>query len=122
MIKDRFATHLGWLSEAAIKCIESKGNHWLILDEINRGDISALLAPALDAFTPNEPGFIVHPNLFTENEDQTGQIPLPSSFRLIGTMNSFDNDVLFDFTHALNRRIGFVRIPPLLDRDEQVLI
>jgi hypothetical protein len=105
-----------------IRSIETDGNHWLILDEINRGDISALLAPALDALGPEQPGSIEHPNLFPERETQAGSIPIPGSFRIIGTMNPFDDDLLFSFTHAFNRRIGFVYIPPLLNSDEQAYL
>ena len=122
MIQNHFAPHLGWLTEATIKSIEANGNHWLILDEINRGDISSVLAPVLDALNPDKKGVINHPNLFPELENQIGQIPIPDKFRIIGTMNPFDNDALFDFTHAVKRRIGIVDIPPLSDKDELKLL
>jgi predicted nucleic acid-binding Zn-ribbon protein len=122
MIQNHFAPYLGWLTEASIKSIEANGDHWLILDEINRGDISSVLAPVLDALNPDKKGVINHPNLFPEHEDQIGQIPIPAKFRIIGTMNPFDNDALFELTHAVKRRIGIVHIPPLSHKDELKLL
>ena len=123
MMSEYFVPHLGWLSETVIKAVESEGNHWLILDEINRGDISALLSPVLDALGPNNTtGFIEHAHLYPDSANQTGKIPIPSTFRIIGTMNPFDKEILFDFTSALNRRIGFVHISPLIGDEELTFI
>lgn len=112
MIGKRFAPSLGWLTQSVLEAIRADGDHWLILDEINRCDISALLAPALDALEPRRAGFIEHPRLFPEDKEQSGLIPVPGKFRIIGTMNPFDRDLIFDFTSALDRRVGIIRIPP----------
>ncbi len=111
--------HFGWISSAILTSIENDGKHWLILDEINRCDISRLFSPILDALSPDNDGYIDHPFLYPEKENETGKIPIPGSFRIIGTMNPFEQDLLFDFADALVRRTGFVSIPPLKDDDER---
>ena len=122
MSQNSFVPHFGWVTEAVLDCIESEGNHWLILDEINRGDLSNLLGPMLDALDPSSEGYIVHPNLFPESGQQMGSIPVPGNFRIIGTRNPFDTDTLFDLTHALARRVGVVMVPPLIDSAEASFI
>jgi energy-coupling factor transporter ATP-binding protein EcfA2 len=122
LVGNNFVPHFGWVTEAVINCIESEGHHWLILDEINRGDLSNLLGPILDALEPSSEGYVVHPNLFPESGQQVGNIPVPGNFRIIGTRNPFDTDVLFDLTHALARRVGIVLVPPLVDSAEASFI
>lgn len=115
-----FGPHLGHLSQAILAAIEAQGRHWLILDEINRGDISALMSSVLDGLELGV-GRLGHDYLFTRKSDSRGILPIPGSFRIIGTMNSFDEDQLFKFSEALNRRIGFVTLPPLSKADESFL-
>ncbi len=122
MIEGHFVPQFGWITEAVLKCIEAGGFHWLILDEINRGDISNLLGPALDALEPAREGVIEHPNLFPNRNHQAGGLPMPGTFRIIGTRNPFDNDTMFDFTHALSRRISTVAIAPLASDEEGSLL
>lgn len=110
-LNGRFAPHLGSLTESVIQCIESQGHRWLILDEINRGDISAILSPALSALDFHDP-WLEHEFLFPSRTDPRGTIPIPGSFRIIGTMNTIDKDQLFRFSEALERRIGFAHLAP----------
>lgn len=107
-----FGVDLGFLVEAVIKAIETDGNHWLILDEINRADISRLLTPVLDGL---ETGQIHCRKLFPDKLETGGKLLMPSSFRILGTMNTMDADQLFKFSEALLRRIRFVSLDALPD-------
>jgi transposase-like protein/energy-coupling factor transporter ATP-binding protein EcfA2 len=113
-----FGPHLGHLAQAVLAAIETQGRHWLILDEINRGDISALMSPVLDGLNV---GALGHDYLFMRRSDPRGILPIPGAFRIIGTMNTFDEDQLFKFSEALTRRVGFVYLPPLSQADEDFL-
>lgn len=117
-----FAPHLGWLPEAVIKSIEKGGKHWLILDEINRGDINSLLSSSLDVLDPSREGGVHHPTLFPSDEPQGGSIPMPGTFRIIGTRNPIDVDALHEFSSALARRIAIVRMRPLMGAEEEALL
>jgi len=119
-IGDHFGPYLGCLTEAVLKANENRGNCWLILDEINRGDVSAFLSPLL-AGTDLARGFMIHEHCFTEQCDTKAEIPIPGSFRIIGTMNTFDKDTLFDFSEALKRRCELVLIEPP-SREEEILL
>jgi transposase-like protein/energy-coupling factor transporter ATP-binding protein EcfA2 len=115
-----FGPHLGHLTQAILAAIEAQGRHWLILDEINRGDISALMSSVLDGLQLGI-GELSHDYLFMRKSDTRGILPIPGTFRIIGTMNTFDEDQLFKFSEALHRRIGFVSLPPLSQADENFL-
>lgn len=122
MVEGGFLPHLGWLTEAVFTCCEAGGHHWLVIDEINRGNAAVFLGPALDALSPGSQAGFTHPRLFPDEPVESGEVPMPGSFRIIGTMNPRDNDVLFEFSEALRRRVGVVHMKHPTRADEARLI
>jgi hypothetical protein len=117
---DRIGPELGFLSKAVVACHLSDDGHWLVIDELNRGDSDAMLTPILDALSA-EHGTIEHPHMFPDESRESATLPIPASFRIIGTMNQLDQR-LWNLSWALRERITFVDIPPLPFEDETQLV
>jgi flagellar biosynthesis GTPase FlhF len=113
---DRIIPHLGHLSEAVIRCIESGGRHWLFIDELNRTQADHCLAGCLGAFGSNgERGAL-------RLEGYGKPIPVPASFRLICAMNDSDERYLFSFSNGWLSRFHQVRIaPPTVEVEREVI-
>ena len=107
-INGRMGPFIGKISESIIKCIENDGNHWLILDEFNRGDIAAYLGPFANSLSLDlgSSGQLELDEIY----GLTGYLEIPMSYRILCTMNSFDKNRLFQIPDNFNRRIGFVEI------------
>ncbi len=116
-----FVPWVGCLSESVIRALEGQGIHWLVLDEINRGNVSSFLAPVLDSLS-GLTGSVTHPFLFFNRSNPRCDLPIPSTYRIIGTMNTFDEDQLFNFSDALVSRTAFVTIRPLEEEAERKLL
>jgi len=117
---DRIGPELGFLSEAVVACHESVDGHWLVIDELNRGDSDAMLTPILDALSTGD-GTIEHPHMFPDESRESVTFKIPASFRIIGTMNQLDQR-LWNLSWALRERIAFVDIPPLPFEEEAQLV
>lgn len=117
---DRIGPELGFLSKAVVACHESADGHWLVIDELNRGDSDAMLTPILDALSA-EHGTIEHPHMFPDELRESAILTIPASFRIIGTMNQLDQR-LWNLSWALRERVAFVDIPPLPFEDETQLV
>lgn len=121
MINNQPGVALGFLTKAVIKSIETDGDYWLVLDEINRGNISIALTPLLKALADKKP-FLEWENMFPRSIDTSGRIPIPNTFRIIGTMNSHDKNQLHQLSHALMRRVGIVKlVSPKKEKEIQLL-
>jgi len=105
---NHYGVALGFLTEAVLESIETSGNNWLVLDEINRGDISTAFSPLLKALADNKP--LLEWEMFPNRENHRGEIPIPLKFRIIGTMNSHDKNQLHQLSDALMRRVGIVNL------------
>lgn len=110
----------GHLLEALLRCHESTAGHWLIVDEFNRARADALFAPLLDALSHAD-GRLRHPHMFPDREVEEAEIPIPPTFRILGTMNHLDKG-LFEISQALRQRIQIVPIPTLRGEAEVDLI
>lgn len=122
--KRHFGLSPGFMTKALLNCLDSAQGHWLILDEINRGDVKAYMESLLRALAKpaNQPCEILQPDLFLGDAETDGVIPVPASFRILGTMNSAD-ELLYSFDDAQRRRIGFVELPPLDgEREKEALM
>ncbi|MEO0079970.1 MAG: AAA family ATPase [candidate division WOR-3 bacterium] len=97
-----FVAHEG----AFVRGLESAANgkgHLLIIDEINRGDLSRILGEAIYLLEPGESRTV----RFRSGKERT----MPDKFYLLGTMNTADRSIaLLDF--AIRRRFAFIDVWP----------
>lgn len=91
--------------------------HVLVIDEINRGDISRILGPMISALEADKRlggefpiGFEA---LYPQSEEDS-RIFIPANLHIIGTMNTADRNIAL-VDHALRRRFEFVEVPPRED-------
>ncbi|MCU0658113.1 MAG: AAA family ATPase [Polyangiaceae bacterium] len=112
---------------------------WLILDEFNRcnidqcfGELFSVLAgdpvelPFEDGATDEDSSPVrlipARHAQTSELKDRASSYIVPSSFRLIGTMNDVDRATLHQLSFALLRRFGIIRIdPPAQDQMRTLL-
>ena len=96
-------------------------NKWLIIDEINRADIDKAFGQLFtvlsghDVELPYEdvegnPIKTVMNKNFNRNQYIDGTYYIGKNWRIIGTMNSYDKNTLFDLSYAFMRRFMFVEI------------
>jgi 5-methylcytosine-specific restriction protein B len=100
------------LIESALHELEKQ--HVLVIDEINRGDISRILGPMISAIERDKRvggqfpiGFEA---LYPKSPDADSRIFVPANLHIIGTMNSADRNIAL-VDHALRRRFEFVEVP-----------
>ena len=100
----------GVVSEAA------EDEKWLLIDEFNRADINKAFG---EMFLAIEDGSIP---LSEEQQDLAGkkEITIPESFRMIGTMNDYDKNLLLtELSYGLITRFAFVDIEPDKSKEEE---
>lgn len=101
-----------------VEAIES--GRWLVIDEMNRSNFDrafgqlftvlsgqAVVLPFKRAGNPRHLS-IVPPGV--EAPDNTEPIRVPSTWRIISTMNVFDKNLLFEMSYALMRRFAFIEV------------
>lgn len=87
----------------------------IVIDEINRGDLSRILGPIISALEPDKRAGAEFPLGFESQYPRAGELEtrifLPANLHIIGTMNSADRNIaLVDY--ALRRRFDFIEVPP----------
>lgn len=102
----------GFLTEAVQDCRTSledgKLPEWLIIDEMNRANLDEAFG---EVFTLLDLDY-----RDTESIDYGGEpVHVPLAFRIIGTMNTYDQAQLFSLGYAFRRRFAFVKVASLLD-------
>jgi MoxR-like ATPase len=93
---------------------------WLVIDELNRSNFdrafgqlftvlsgSPVVLPFKRAGQP-KPLSIVPAGM--EPPEDTDVIRMPTSWRIIATMNVFDKNLLFEMSYALMRRFAFIEV------------
>ncbi len=91
---------------------------WLILDEMNRGNINRYLSSIITALEPLRPNLNRQDleeiyKIYIDIGQESIKVPIPSRFRIIGTINTFDMNFLYSFPSALEgRRFDFIPVNP----------
>lgn len=109
---------------------KKQSNKWLIIDEINRADIDKAFGSIFSALTGDD--ITLHfkeengKNIMIKSEKQYEKVQpadneyiIPSDWRIIGTMNTYDKTSLYEMSYAFMRRFAFVpiNVPSTIDKD-----
>ena len=98
----------GFVSEAA------KEGQWLLIDEFNRADINKAFGEMFLALEDHKIP------LSSKEKEITGSISIPDEFRIIGTMNDYDKNLLLtELSYGLITRFAFVDIKPDEKKEEE---
>ncbi|MFC7214293.1 McrB family protein [Saliphagus sp. GCM10025334] len=112
---DSWESTPGVLTASAQSCRESLAKmgdpSWLIIDELNRANLDEAFG---EAFTLLDIDY--RDSVPIDYGDDPVYVPL--SFRIIGTMNTYDQAQLFSLGYAFRRRFAFVEVPPLFNDSE----
>lgn len=97
-------------------------NEWLIVDEFNRANIDKAFGSLFSVLAKDD---VVLP--FTDQNDRditvygseldpsttvySNEYVVPSEWRLLATMNTFDKSSLYDLSYALSRRFAYIHVP-----------
>jgi MoxR-like ATPase len=117
----------GYFTEAVIKCANSvvknfdEPSHpqaeWLLIDEINRCHIDKAFGELFSVLGTDGEAMVTLPH----QKDGNRQMVVPSRFRIIATLNSFDRQFVNNLSQAIRRRFTFITldIPPKKAPDEK---
>lgn len=94
---------------------------WLVVDELNRanfdrafGQLFTVLSGQSVVLPFRRKGESFPISVVPAGEEtptETSPLMVPNNWRIIGTMNVFDKNLLFDLSYALMRRFAFIEIP-----------
>lgn len=117
-----FEPQPGFLTQAAQDCrqtlSQAAGSHpsWLLIDELNRANLDEAFG---DVFTLLDIDYRTTRDISYAPTAES--VPLPLSFRILATMNTYDQAQLFSLGYAFRRRFAFVRVPSLMVDGSQTL-
>ena len=103
-----------WHSGVVSKAAEEE--RWLLIDEFNRADINKAFG---EMFLAIEDGNIP---LTDEEQEMAGKetIKIPDEFRMIGTMNDYDKNLLLtELSYGLITRFAFIDIEPDQNKEKE---
>lgn len=107
----QFTPRPGHLMAAAEEAAKSGDPYLLVIDEVNRADLSKVLGEAITLFEPTSQSREV--TLAFDFPGVGRQLALPKNLHVIGTMNSADRSIaILDL--AVRRRFAFVSLWPQL--------
>jgi MoxR-like ATPase len=103
-----------------VEAIES--GKWLVVDEMNRsnfdrafGQLFTVLSGSAVVLPYRRSGQVIPISIVppgVDPPDSTDPIRVPATWRIIGTMNAIDKNLLFDMSYALMRRFAFIEVTP----------
>lgn len=102
---------LQFRSGALLKAVEQW--QWLIVDELNRADVDRAfgeLMTVLAGRTTDTAYELPSGQQVRIGPDPTASHPLPRTFRVLATMNTWDKTSLFRLSHAVQRRFAIVHV------------
>ena len=111
-----YRVHEGVLLRMIRRALQNPGKEFVIvIDEINRGDVSRILGPLISTLEADKrlgAEFPIGIELqYPRAEELESRMFMPSNLHLIGTMNSSDRNIAL-VDHALRRRFDFIEVPP----------
>jgi DNA polymerase III delta prime subunit len=86
---------------------------WLVIDELNRADVDRAfgeLMTVLAGQTSDTAYELPDGRQVRVGPDPTASHPLPQSFRVLATMNTWDKTSLFRLSHAVQRRFAILHV------------
>lgn len=93
---------------------------WLVVDEMNRsnfdrafGQLFTVLSGSAVVLPYRRSGQVLPVSIVphgVEAPEDTDPIRVPSTWRIIATMNAVDKNLLFDMSYALMRRFAFIEV------------
>jgi MoxR-like ATPase len=108
---------------------------WLVIDELNRSNFDrafgqlftvlsgqSVVLPYEDPDTGKPLALAVEGTDRPDLHDRCSVITIPSTWRVIATMNVFDKSLLFEMSFALMRRFAFIEVPAPSNEVYQALI
>ena len=111
-----YQLHEGILLRTLRRAIAEPDSEFVVvIDEINRGDISRILGPLISSLEPDKrlgAEFPLGVELqYPRSAELESRLFMPPNLHLLGTMNSSDRNIAL-VDHALRRRFDFVECPP----------
>lgn len=105
----KFQVKRGHLLKAIAQATETKKKTLLIIDEINRADLSKVLGEAIYSLEPHDTRSIELPYNFSDPINKT--MSIPENLHILGTMNTADRSITI-FDVAIRRRFAFIDMWP----------
>lgn len=84
---------------------------WLIVDELNRSEIDKVFGDLFTVFGSDDVANRKIP-LWFETDENKKTLYVPLRYRIIGLMNNFDKNYVFDLSHGLARRFTIISVLP----------
>lgn len=107
--------HLMTAAKEAQACYPQ--SYLLVIDEINRADLSKVLGEAIYLFEPDQPDRNIRMGF--EFPEIGSTLSLPSNLHVLGTMNSADRSIAI-LDVAVRRRFAFIPLWPQLEVVERL--
>ncbi|MBI1663633.1 MAG: AAA family ATPase [Nitrosopumilus sp.] len=84
---------------------------WLVIDEFNRANIDRAFGQLFTALEYRNELKVPTEKIADENEgEEFDRFIIPSDYRIIGTLNTYDKHFLFHLSDALKRRFDFIEV------------
>lgn len=92
---------------------------WLVVDELNRCETDKVFGDLFTVFGSDDIDKRKIP-LWFENDPNKKILYVPRRYRILGLMNNFDKNYVFDLSHGLARRFTIISVlPPKEDKFDQ---
>ena len=126
---EKIAGKNGRIVESIIKCCNTvldKEHHsgiyqasWLVVDELNRSEIDKVFGDLFTVFGSDDLDKRKLQLWFENNKDKK-ILYVPLRYRILGLMNNFDKNYVFDLSHGLARRFTIISVlPPKIEHMEK---